>query len=64
MIKINNRHVDVNDLYGWAMFEKLSVNDFKWVEGIFDFNKDFMKAILIKVMKHIFLRLMFNILKI
>ena len=64
MIKINNRHVDVNDLHGWAMFEKLSVNDFKWVEGIFDFNKDFMKAILIKVMKHIFLRLMFIILKI
>ena len=23
---------DINNLYGWAMSQKLSVNDFKWVE--------------------------------
>ena len=28
------RYLDVNKLYGWAMPQKLSVNNFKWVEKI------------------------------
>ena len=27
-------YLDVNKLYGWAMPQKLSVNNFKWVEKI------------------------------
>ena len=27
-------YLDVNKLYGWAMSQKLSVNNFKWVEKI------------------------------
>ena len=25
-------YLDANNLYGWAMFQKLPVNDFKWVK--------------------------------
>ena len=34
---------DVNNLYGWAMLQKLSVNDFEWIEDTSQFNEDFMK---------------------
>ena len=27
-------YLDVNKLYGWEMSQKLSVNNFKWVEKI------------------------------
>ena len=27
-------YLDVNNLYGWAMFQKLSVNGFKWKKCI------------------------------
>ena len=46
------------------MSQKLLVNDFKWVEDISKFNEYFIKAIVMKKMKDIFLKLMFNILKI
>ena len=29
---------NVNNIYGWAMSQKLPVNDFKWVAGISEFN--------------------------
>ena len=32
-----------NNLYGWAMSQKLSVNDLKWVEDIPELNEDFIK---------------------
>ena len=34
---------DVNHLYRWAMSQKLPVNNFKWIEGTFQFNEDFIK---------------------
>ena len=44
--KIKNHHIkywDINNLYGWAMSQKLLVNDFKWVEETFRFNEDFIR---------------------
>ena len=33
MIKLLSHHIlDANDLYGWAMSQKLPVNDFKWIK--------------------------------
>ena len=32
-----------NNLYGWAMSQKLPINDFKWVKDLFQFNESFIK---------------------
>ena len=45
------------------MSQKFPVNNFEWIEGTSHFNEDFIKAILKKVIKNIFLKLMFNISK-
>ena len=37
------KYWNVNNLYGWAMSQKLPVNDFKWVEGISEFDESFIK---------------------
>ena len=34
---------DVNDLYGSAMSENLSVNNFEWIKDTSHFNEDFIK---------------------
>ena len=41
----NIEYLDANNLYGWAVSEKLPVNDFKWVkkEESSKFNEDFIK---------------------
>ena len=36
-------YLDANNLYGWAMSQKLPVNGFKWVENLSKFNEDFFK---------------------
>ena len=35
---------DVNNLYSWTMSQKLSVNEFKWVEDLSKFNEDFIES--------------------
>ena len=34
---------DVNNLYGWAMSQKLPVNKFEWIKDVFQFREDFIK---------------------
>ena len=54
--------MDVNNLYGWAMSQKIPVNE--WIKDNSQFNEDFIKkTIMKKVTKDIFSKLMFNILK-
>ena len=36
-------YLDVNNLYGWAMFQKRPVNGFVWVEELSQFKEDFIK---------------------
>ena len=36
-------HLDANNLYGWAMSQKLPVNGFKWVKKLTKFDKRFIK---------------------
>ena len=37
------QYLDTNNLYGWAMSQKLSVNNFKWVEDTSKINEEFIK---------------------
>ena len=36
-------YIDANDLYGWAMSQKLPVNGFKWVKDVSKIDKEFIK---------------------
>ena len=45
------------------MSQKLPINNFNWIKDTFQFNEDFIKTIIKKVIQDIFLKLMFNILK-
>ena len=38
------KYWDVNNLYVWAMLQKLPVNNFEWIEDTFQFNEDFIKS--------------------
>ena len=57
-VKVNNRYMvkhnpneqssyiiylDANNLHGWAMSQKLSVNVLKWIKNVSKINEDFMK---------------------
>ena len=37
------QYLDANNLYGWAMSQKLPVNDFKWIEDTSKINEKFIK---------------------
>ena len=36
-------YLDANNLYGWAMSQKLPKNGFKWVNKLYKFNENFIK---------------------
>ena len=38
-----NQYLDANNLYGWAMSQKLPVNGFKWVNDVAQINEEFIK---------------------
>ena len=37
------KFLDANNLYGWAMSQKLPLNGFKWMKKLSKFNEDFIK---------------------
>ena len=37
-------YLDANNLYGWAMSQKLPINRFKWAEDLSEFNESFIKS--------------------
>ena len=37
------QYLDANNLYGWAMSQKLPVNNFKWIEDTSRINEEFIK---------------------
>ena len=53
----------VNYSYGRAISQKLPVNNFEWIKNTSQFNGDFRKTIMKKMMKDTFLNLMCNIFK-
>ena len=44
MIKMKNRYIFNINLYGWAMSQKVPVNDFGWIKDTSRFNEDFIKS--------------------
>ena len=39
----SDMYLDVSNLYGWAMFQKLPVNSFEWEKNMSKFNEKFIK---------------------
>ena len=38
------KYWEVNNLFGWAMLQRLPVNKFEWIENTSQFNEDFIKS--------------------
>ena len=54
---------DVTNSYGWTMLQKLPVNNLEWIKDTSPFNIDFIKTMMNKALKDIFLKLILNFLK-
>ena len=37
------QYLDANNLYGWAMSQKLPVDGFKWIEDVSEIDEDFIR---------------------
>ena len=37
------QYLDANNLYGWAMFQKLPVNGIKWIKNVTEIDEKFIK---------------------
>ena len=37
------QYLDANNLYGWAMFQKLPVNGFKWINDVTEIDEEFIR---------------------
>ena len=49
-------YLHANNLYEWAMPQKLPVNGFKWIKKLSEFNEDFIKYMMKIMMKGVFLK--------
>ena len=49
-------YLDVDNLYGWVMSQKLPVDGFKRIKKLSEFNEDFIKNYDEKMIKGIFLK--------
>ena len=49
-------YLDANNLYGWAMSQKLPVNGFEWVKNLSKFNANFIKNLMKIVIQDNFLK--------
>ena len=54
------RYWDVNNIYGWVMYQKLPVNSLEWIEETSQFNEDFSKSYNEETDKGIFLAVGFQ----
>ena len=50
------QYLDANNLYRWAISQKLPVDGFKWKKNMLKFNEDFTKTMMKIVIKDIFLK--------
>ena len=50
------QYLDANNLYGWAISQKLPVDVFKWKNNTLEFNEDFIKSMMKIVIKDIYLK--------
>ena len=49
-------YLDANNLYRWAISQKLPRNGFKWVEDLSQFNEDLIKNMMKLVIQDIFMK--------
>ena len=58
-----HQYWDLNNLYGWAMSQKVPVNNFEWIKDTFQFIAGFIKNYNEENDGEYFLKFMFDILK-